>query len=128
LVLTIAAGLAAREWLPGAGVRKYAGVVLYAVMMVWLVTLWAPRASPRRAAIIAFLVCAGVELFQATGLPGQIHALLGARSQIAERISRWVLGEHFAAADLLGYLAGALLGGVLAWGVMGRDRRSLDHV
>ncbi|WP_435745937.1 DUF2809 domain-containing protein [Microbacterium sp. PMB16] len=53
----------------GGTVGDIAGDALYAVLIYLLAALVAPRAHRAAAALIAFAVCAGVELLQLTALP-----------------------------------------------------------
>ncbi|MCF4119548.1 DUF2809 domain-containing protein [Antribacter sp. KLBMP9083] len=111
--VTLAAGLGARAALDG-DVAKYAGDALYTVLVFWLVLLVSPRTRPVRAAVLAFGVSATIELFQLTGVPAD----LAQQSALA----RLVFGTTFNAPDLFWYLVGAVVVGVLWWGV----RRRLD--
>ncbi|MFG1876324.1 DUF2809 domain-containing protein [Sphaerisporangium sp. NPDC049003] len=99
--VTVAAGLGARAALDGA-VAKYAGDLLYTLLIQTLVLAAAPRTRPIRAAGVALGVSWLIEFAQLTGVPAE----LSARSSIA----RLVLGSTFNPPDLLCYAAGALLG------------------
>lgn len=96
-MLVVVAGLAAGS--------NPLGDALYAVLVYVLVIAVAPAVRVRRAAVVAFGICAAIELLQLTGLPATIaDALPPARN---------VLGTTFHAPDLLAYAAGvALAGGV----------------
>ncbi|QYM63218.1 DUF2809 domain-containing protein [Microbacterium sp. Se5.02b] len=66
--VTVAAGLIVHRTVTGVP-GDIAGDALYAVLISLLVALVAPRAHPAAVAVIAFAVCAAVELLQLTGLP-----------------------------------------------------------
>jgi hypothetical protein len=76
-----------------------AGDAVYAAFVYALVVVAAPRT--RFAAVIAFVLCALVELAQLTGLP--------ARAVDAVPVLRYALGTTFAPADLLAYAVGVAL-------------------
>jgi len=109
-VVTVAAGLAVRAGADGA-FAKYAGSVLYTVLLCALVTFCAPRARPVAVAGTALALSWAVELLQLTGVPAE----LAARSTAA----RLVLGSTFNAPDLLWYAVGA----AGAWAVHAGGRR-----
>ena len=76
------------------------GDLLYAVLVFVLVVGVTPAIRGWVAALVAFAICAAVELLQVTGLPAQIVETLPA--------ARYVLGTTFHAPDLLAYAAGVL--------------------
>jgi hypothetical protein len=96
-LLTIALGVTARAVLSGAP-AKHLGVILYAVMMVWLVKCIAPRLPTWRAGATALALCWAIEALQATPIPAAINSRLP--------LMRLALGEHFAWLDLLMYAVG----------------------
>ncbi|MFG2617126.1 DUF2809 domain-containing protein [Streptomyces sp. NPDC048507] len=102
--LTVGAGLGLRAVATG-DVAKYGGDALYAVLVLALVVLAAPRLSPPRAAATALALSWAVEFFQLTPVP----AALGAHSTAA----RLVLGSTFNAPDLFWYAVGAAAGALL---------------
>lgn len=75
------------------------GDALYAVLMYLLIALVLPRASVWVVGASATILCAAIELFQLTGLPG-------AWAQAFAPI-RLVLGVGFDPRDLLAYAVGA---------------------
>lgn len=103
-VVTVAAGLAARAWLPG-DVAGPLGDVLYAMLVVWLVVLAFPRAPRTVASVAALAVCTAIELSHLTDVPGELLERLPA--------ARFVLGTTFGAADLAWYAFGAFVGGAV---------------
>ena len=122
VLLVVAAGLAARELLPGA-VGGPVGDGLFAVLVVLLVALVRPRTSPVVAAVVALVVCAAIELSHLTPYP----------AQVLERLpeARYVLGTTFTVTDLAWYALGAAVGGVLLAAVTPRPRvvdQSLRHL
>ncbi|MFE3137583.1 DUF2809 domain-containing protein [Streptomyces scopuliridis] len=110
-LVTIGAGLGIRGVGSGGGdVVKYGGDALYTVLVYALVVLVAPRVRALVAGGVALGVSWAVELFQLTGVPGE----LAARSVVA----RLVLGSTFNAPDLLWYAVGALGAGLGHAGVV----------
>lgn len=97
---TLAAGLGIRAVMTG-DIAKYAGDALYTALIHVLVVLVAPRVKPAAAAGAALGFSCAVELFQLTGIPGElaVHSLA----------ARLVLGSTFNAPDLLWYAVGAVL-------------------
>lgn len=65
---TVALGLVVHRGLPGT-IGDVAGDALYAALAFLLIALVVPRWSRAAIAVMAFAVCAGIELFQLTGLP-----------------------------------------------------------
>lgn len=93
----VAAGLLLRM-VPGP-VGDLGGGAFYAALVFVLVAAAAPAASGTRLGAVAFLLCAGVELLQLTGLPAALAD--------AFPPARLLLGTTFAATDLLAYVIGA---------------------
>ncbi|MFJ2553156.1 DUF2809 domain-containing protein [Microbacterium sp. NPDC087591] len=65
---TVGVGLLAHRSIDGV-VGDVVGDALYAVLVYLLAAFVAPRARPLRSAVVAFTICAGIELFQLTALP-----------------------------------------------------------
>lgn len=97
--VTVTAGLTVRLVFDGAWTGP-AGDGLYAVLVYLLLAFLAPRARSVGVAAAAFLVCAGIELFQLTGVPAQLAQEWPPTA--------WVLGVGFSAADLVAYAVGAV--------------------
>lgn len=100
-VSTVSLGVASRLYgsvLP-AFVARYAGDVLWASMVVWLLALLWPRASTRRVALGAFLTAVVVEVSQLYHAPW----LDAAR---ATRAGALLLGQGFLWSDLVCYTLG----------------------
>ncbi|GAA3373362.1 MULTISPECIES: DUF2809 domain-containing protein [Streptomyces] len=114
-VAVVLAGLGLRA-VAGGSVAKYGGDALYAVLVLALVVLVAPRLAAARAAAAALAVSWAVEFLQLTGVPAD----LSRRSTVA----RLVLGSTFDAPDLLWYAVGAAAGGLVLWAVRARRSRS----
>ncbi|MEV4321132.1 ribosomal maturation YjgA family protein [Microbispora rosea] len=100
-VVVVAAGLAVRALLPSA-VAKYAGDLLYTVLVYALVVVAAPRARPFVVAAVALGVSWLVEFAQLTGVPAELSA--------HSTPARLVLGTTFNAPDLFWYAVGAAVG------------------
>ncbi|GGN97279.1 ribosomal maturation YjgA family protein [Microbispora bryophytorum] len=100
-VVVVVAGLSVRALLPGM-VGKYAGDLLYTLLVYALVVVAAPRARPFAVAAVALGVSWLVEFAQLTGVP----AALSAHSTTA----RLVLGTTFNGPDLFWYAGGAAVG------------------
>ncbi|MEU0056671.1 DUF2809 domain-containing protein [Streptomyces sp. NPDC006334] len=98
---TVGAGLGLRAVAAGE-VAKYGGDALYTVLVLTLVVLAAPRATPLAAAGTALAVSWAVELLQLSEVPAE----LARRSSLA----RLVLGSTFNPPDLLWYAVGAAAG------------------
>jgi Protein of unknown function (DUF2809) len=101
LLGTVATGLASRQYadaLPGI-IARYAGDVLWASMMVWLVALLWPRASTQRLALVALLIAFAVEVGQLYHAPW-IEAIRGTR------LGALALGHGFLFSDLICYTVG----------------------
>ncbi len=103
-VVVVGAGLGVRAAVGGPA-GKYAGDLLYTLLLYALVIVAAPRARPVRVAAVALGVSWLAEFAQLTGVPAE----LSARSTLA----RLVLGSTFNPPDLLWYAVGALLGWAL---------------
>ncbi|WP_434598763.1 DUF2809 domain-containing protein [Streptomyces sp. A5-4] len=97
--VTLCAGLGIRAVADG-DLAKYAGDVLYTVLLCTLVVLIAPVAGTRRvAAAVGLGLSWLIELGQLTGVPAELsqHSV----------IARLVLGSTFNAPDLFWYAVGA---------------------
>src|SRR5262249_10637780 len=104
VILTIAAGVAVRRWLPWGFWSKYLGVALWSVVVYWLVGFIRPRPRAGRAPAIALIISWAVEFAQITPAPGWLsskHAVL-----------RMIFGEYFSFKDLPAYAIGVLLAAV----------------
>ncbi|WP_405395297.1 DUF2809 domain-containing protein [Microbispora hainanensis] len=100
-VMVVAAGLAVRA-LPAGAVAKYAGDLLYTLLVYALVVVAAPRARPFVVAAVALAVSWLVEFAQLTGVPAELSA--------HSTLARLVLGTTFNAPDLFWYAVGAAVG------------------
>ncbi|MCT9932179.1 DUF2809 domain-containing protein [Planotetraspora sp. A-T 1434] len=100
-VIVVAVGLGVRAAFEGP-VAKYAGDLLYTVLVYALIIVVAPRTRPVTAAAVALGLSWLVEFAQLTPIPAE----LSARSTVA----RLVLGSTFNAPDLLWYAVGACVG------------------
>lgn len=100
---TIAVGIIVhRGGLPlGAAARDVAGDALWAVMVVWWVSAFAPEARLGARAALALTICLLVEFSQLYSAP----ALDALRSTAAGHL---VLGSGFDPRDLVAYAAGVL--------------------
>ena len=103
-VALVAVGLAVARGTDGPA-GAFAGDALYAALLYVVVAGVAPRARARAAALIAFAVCAAVELFQLTGIPAQLAQTVPGAAL--------VLGTTFQWTDLVAYAIGALAAGVV---------------
>ncbi len=120
LLATIALGLASRRFsddLP-AVVARYAGDVLWASMMVWLVALARPRASSRWIGVVALLIAFAVEV-------SQLHQAPWINAIRATRPGALVLGQGFLFSDLVCYTFGVI--GAAALDIVLRRRASREH-
>lgn len=99
-VVTVALGLGIRTFVDAAWAGP-AGDVLYSVMVYLAVAVLIPGRPRWVPVVVAFGLCAGIELFQATGVPAEL-----AQSWPPIRL---VLGTTFVPFDLLSYAAGVLL-------------------
>jgi hypothetical protein len=116
-LLTVAAGLASRAWLPP-WPAKYVGVALYGTLLFTLAWWVRPDAKEARLALAATVACWLVELAQL--MPGVAwlasqHVLL-----------RLALGATFSEGDLLTYPVGVAFGAATLW--LARRRRTVDPV
>ena len=103
-LVTVGAGLGLRAVTTG-DVAKYGGDALYTLLILSLVVLAAPRATPLKAAGVALSVSWGVEFLQLSGLPADLS-----RHSTAARL---ILGSTFNAPDLFWYVIGAIAGGLV---------------
>ena len=81
------------------------GDALYAVLVYVLVVGVAPAARSTRAGLVAFGICAAIELLQLTGVAAAIVDALPP--------AHYVLGTTFNAPDLAAYAVGVLVAGGL---------------
>ncbi|WP_443072462.1 ribosomal maturation YjgA family protein [Streptomyces sp. NBC_01485] len=100
-VVTVGVGLGLRAVAAGS-VAKYGGDALYTVLLLTLVVLVAPRATPLTAAASALALSWAVEFLQLSDVPAE----LSRRSAVG----RLVLGSTFNPPDLLWYAVGAAAG------------------
>jgi len=116
LIGTVALGLASRRYpaLLPAFVVTYAGDVLWASMVFWLLTLVRPRGEGRHLAAIAFAIAVAVETSQRYHAPW-LDALR------ASRLGALVLGQGFLWSDIACYLVGVIVAAWMDW--MLRTRR-----
>ncbi|SDC26682.1 Protein of unknown function [Sanguibacter gelidistatuariae] len=102
--VTTAAGLAVAT--AGSGtLADAAGDVLYAVLVYLVLAFCVPGQRRAVLTVVAFGLCAVIELSQLTGVPA---ALAGAWEPL-----RFVLGTTFNAVDLVAYALGAVLGALV---------------
>ena len=112
-MMTIGCGLASRQYgamLPPA-LARYAGDVLWASMVVWLLALWRPGASTSWLAFSALAFAIVVELTQLYRAPW----LDAVRATTAGAL---VLGHGFLWSDLACYAIGVGLAAGLDWLVL----------
>lgn len=95
-------------------IARYAGDVLWGIMVVWLVALSWPRATTRRLGAAALLIAFVVELSQLYRAPW-IDALR------THRIGALALGQGFLWSDLLCYAAGVGVAALLDWWLVQRS-------
>lgn len=118
LIGTVALGLASRRYpsvLP-ALVSTYAGDVLWASMVFWLLTLVRPSGEGRHLAAIAFAIAVAVEVSQRYHAPwiDAVRALpLGALA----------LGQGFLWSDIACYLIGVMLAAWIDWSLRTRRQK-----
>ena len=93
-VATVVIGLVIHRSTGGV-VGDVIGDALYAVLICLLVALIAARRRPLVPALVAFVFCAGVELFQLTGIPREWASVLPP--------IRLVLGSGFDGRDIAVY-------------------------
>lgn len=118
IILTIGLGLFVRakaNWFPEV-FNLYAGDVLYAFMMYYIVCLFTNK-TPVYRAIAALLICYVIEfsqLYQAEWINTIRQTLLG----------RLVLGSGFLYSDLLAYLIGIILAFILDYFLLSHKFKS----
>ncbi|WP_230981054.1 DUF2809 domain-containing protein [Gemmatimonas groenlandica] len=118
LIGTVALGLASRRYpavLPEF-VSTYAGDVLWASMVFWLLTLVRPNGEGRHLAAIAFAIAVAVEVSQRYHAPwiDAVRALpLGALA----------LGQGFLWSDVACYLVGVILAAWIDWSLRTRRQK-----
>ena len=95
-VALVGAGLAVSR--SDAALADPVGDALYAAFVLALLVVVAPRARPFVVALVAFVLCALVELAQLTGLPAAAVEVVP--------VLRYALGTTFAPVDLLAYATG----------------------
>ena len=116
VVVTVALGLASRRY-PAvfpAFIALYAGDVLWASMVFWLLTLLRPNSDGRQLAALAFMIAVTVEVSQRYHAPW-LDALR------ASTLGALALGQGFSWSDIACYLAGVILAAVIDWTI--RTRR-----
>ena len=106
-LLTMAAGLVWRLMPLGmpAGLVKYGGSALWAIMVYWLAAAALPGWRTLRVGLLAFAIAAAVECFKLVRTPGLDHF----RATLAGKL---LLGKYFSIWDLLVY---ALAIAIVAW-------------
>jgi hypothetical protein len=120
LIGTVALGLGSRRYpaaLP-AFVSTYAGDVLWASMVFWLLTLVRPTGERGTLAAIAFAIAVAVETSQRYHVPW-LDALR------ASRLGALVLGQGFLWSDIVCYAIGVTLAAVLDGILAARRRRAV---
>lgn len=123
LCATILLGLATRAK-PAAFpalIATYGGDVLWAAMVVWLLAVLRPAATPRSIGLLAFSFATSVELSQLYRAPW-IDAI---RSM---RVGALVLGQGFLWGDLVCYALGVMLAIVVDAAIIRRSRAREDAV
>ncbi len=110
--LTIAVGLGVRAVSHGA-VSNAVGVALWDTLVCCLVVVLRPGVSPRSLFIAGALLGVGTEIFQATGIPMQLHRV--------HPLLALVLGTTFQWADVPAYPVGAALGALAQASTMRRS-------
>lgn len=114
-ILTIAAGLAVRRWLPWGFWSKYSGVALWSVVVYALVVCVQPRISVIRAAAITLLISWAVEFLQLTPVSGWLSS--------QHPVLRLIFGEHFSFGDLPAYAVGVLVASIVHVAIVSRMSR-----
>lgn len=104
LGVVVGAGLVLPAMIGGA-LSDAVGSMLYAGMIYVLVLLVAPGLSAPVATVLALGICSAVELFQLTPCPGELSERIPA--------AHLVLGTGFERPDLVAYLAGAAVSGLV---------------
>jgi hypothetical protein len=117
VVVTITAGIAVRFAPLGLPpfVVKYAGSMLWALMIYWIVSTLVPRWRLVNAALVAGVVATGVEFFKLYRSPG-VDAFRMTLPGIL------LLGRYFSGWDIVAYWI-AIAAGAIADGRIGRGRR-----
>lgn len=121
LVATIAAGLASRAlptWQPDI-VTRYAGDVLWAVMVFWILALVRPQGGTLRLGLAALAIATVIEL-------SQLHRAPWIEALRQTRLGALVLGSGFLWSDLVCYAFGVGLA-MLVDTQWRRGRRSAHH-
>ena len=120
LLGTIALGLASRRYpaVQPAVVSTYAGDVLWASMVFWLLTLVRPTGEGRRVAARAFAIAVAVETSQRVHVPW-LDALR------ATTLGALVLGQGFLWSDIVCYAVGVMLAAILDAVLAARRNRVL---
>src|SRR5512138_2535650 len=94
LVATLALGIVSRKvrlgWTPW---DKSLGDALYAVCVYLAIALVQPRMNRRVLAMVAFLVCFAIEMFQKTGIPLALER--------KHPWVHWILGSAFGWEDVI---------------------------
>lgn len=110
LLGTIVLGLATRRY-PSAFpalVARYAGDVLWAMMVVWVLALVRPRAPTQRLALVAFAIAVAVEI-------SQLYRADWIDSIRATVPGALVLGQGFLWSDIVCYAGGVALAAAGDW-------------
>ena len=121
LIGTVTLGLASRRFpavLPPF-VVAYAGDVLWASMVFWVLTLLQPNGEGRHLAAIAFAIAVAVEFSQRYHAPW-IEALR------ASPVGALALGQGFLWSDIVCYLLGAMLAAAIDWTLRTRRRNRVQ--
>ena len=106
IMLVIGLGIASRVFQTGSIlIDKYLGDAFYAILFYLLLSWGWPLGTPMKKAILTTLAMIIIELFQLTGLAGQLRR---SDTILLKGISI-VLGTHFAWFDLLAYLIGIVI-------------------
>jgi Protein of unknown function (DUF2809) len=105
----IVLGLASRKWpLFPAGLGKYPGDGLYALMAFCGLGVLMPRAATGQNAVLALGFCFAVEF-------GQLYQAPWIKGIRATTLGHLVLGSHFGWFDLVAYAVGVAAGGAAEW-------------
>lgn len=121
LLATLAAGLASRAypaWQP-AVVARFAGDILWAAMVFWILALVRPRGRTVRLGLAALAVATAVEL-------SQLHRAPWIEALRQSRLGALVLGRGFLWSDLACYTLGVGLA-MLVDAMVRPGRRSSHH-
>ncbi len=114
-ILTIAAGLAVRKWLPWGFWSKYSGVALWSMLVYVLVVFVRPRINVIRAAVITLFISWAVEFLQLTPVSGWLSS--------QHPVLRLIFGEHFSFSDLPAYAVGVLVASIVQVAIVSRMSR-----